>query len=108
MADSRSIGYMIMLFPTVFIIARFGPGYWLPACEVRLQSRLSYHIADLQVIWGCLTCVLSTAKNAETVRDLTYDADRIADLWPQISDRVLRSDMLARLQHHHQRMVSAP
>jgi len=39
-ADELRIGYVFMLFPTVFIIARFGPGYWLPACEVRLLSRL--------------------------------------------------------------------
>ena len=33
-ADSISIGYMIMLYPSCIIISHIGPSIWLPACEV--------------------------------------------------------------------------
>ncbi|CAG8110034.1 unnamed protein product [Penicillium salamii] len=46
--DLDSIGYMIMLYPSCIIVSHVGPSIWLPTCEV---------------IWGVLTCCLSTVSN---------------------------------------------
>nr|XP_001397386.2 hypothetical protein ANI_1_1378144 [Aspergillus niger CBS 513.88] len=45
-----NIGYMIMLYPSCIIISHIGPSIWLPACEV---------------LWGILTCCLSTVTSAK-------------------------------------------
>lgn len=52
-----NIGYMIMLYPSCIIISHIGPSIWLPTCEV---------------IWGILTCCLSTVTNAKQVYGLRF------------------------------------
>ncbi|CDM36455.1 hypothetical protein DTO013E5_6888 [Penicillium roqueforti] len=52
-----NIGYMVMLYPSCIIISHIGPSVWLPACEV---------------IWGVLTCCLSTATSAKQVYGLRF------------------------------------
>lgn len=94
-----------MLVPTIFIISKYGPGKWLPACEVCLTVP-PWTSAELKIIWGCLTCVLSVSKNAQTASyGMEHSADR-ADLRYTIPDRILRGDVLAWLQHHHRCVVS--
>lgn len=48
-----SIGYVVMLFPSTIAVSWFGPGKWLPFCEL---------------CWGVVTCFLSVAKDAKTAR----------------------------------------
>ncbi|OLN97993.1 Pantothenate transporter FEN2 [Colletotrichum chlorophyti] len=52
-----NIGYMIMLYPSCIVISHFGPSKWLPACEL---------------IWGILTCCLSTVTSAKQVYGLRF------------------------------------
>ncbi|KAH7118712.1 major facilitator superfamily transporter [Dendryphion nanum] len=52
-----NIGYMIMLYPSCIIISHFGPSVWLPGCEL---------------IWGILTCCLSTVTNYKQVYWLRF------------------------------------
>ncbi|KAI2818262.1 hypothetical protein CBS115989_5376 [Aspergillus niger] len=52
-----NIGYMIMLYPSCIIISHIGPSIWLPACEV---------------LWGILTCCLSTVTSAKQVYGLRF------------------------------------
>ncbi|OJJ31658.1 hypothetical protein ASPWEDRAFT_54770 [Aspergillus wentii DTO 134E9] len=52
-----NIGYMVMLYPSCIIVSHIGPSIWLPACEV---------------IWGILTCCLSTVTKAEQVYGLRF------------------------------------
>ncbi|RAK95822.1 MFS general substrate transporter [Aspergillus ibericus CBS 121593] len=52
-----NIGYMIMLYPSCIIISHVGPSVWLPACEV---------------LWGILTCCLSTVTSAKQVYGLRF------------------------------------
>ncbi|PVI01188.1 major facilitator superfamily transporter [Periconia macrospinosa] len=52
-----NIGYMIMLYPSCIIISHFGPSKWLPGCEL---------------IWGILTCCLSTVKSYKQVYGLRF------------------------------------
>jgi hypothetical protein len=46
-----SIGYVVMLFPSTIAVSWFGPGKWLPFCEL---------------CWGIVTCFLSIARDAKT------------------------------------------
>ncbi|OOF96847.1 hypothetical protein ASPCADRAFT_396346 [Aspergillus carbonarius ITEM 5010] len=52
-----NIGYMVMLYPSCIIISHVGPSVWLPACEV---------------LWGILTCCLSTVTSAKQVYGLRF------------------------------------
>ncbi|QQK40560.1 Sucrose/H+ symporter, plant [Penicillium digitatum] len=52
-----NIGYMIMLYPSCIIISHIGPSIWLPTCEV---------------MWGILTCCLSTVTKAKQVYGLRF------------------------------------
>jgi len=52
-----SAGYIIMLFPSCVIVSHYGPGKWLPTCEL---------------MWGILTCCLSLSKNAKTIYGLRF------------------------------------
>ncbi|KAF1360930.1 major facilitator superfamily transporter [Lizonia empirigonia] len=52
-----NIGYMIMLFPSCIIISHYGPSKWLPTCEL---------------IWGILTCCLSTVTSHKQVYGLRF------------------------------------
>ncbi|KAL4784378.1 major facilitator superfamily domain-containing protein [Aspergillus varians] len=52
-----NIGYMVMLFPSCILVSYIGPSIWLPACEV---------------LWGVLTCCLSTATSAKQVYGLRF------------------------------------
>ncbi|CAI6336648.1 unnamed protein product [Periconia digitata] len=52
-----NIGYIIMLYPSCIIISYIGPSKWLPGCEL---------------IWGILTCCLSTASNYKQIYGLRF------------------------------------
>ncbi|KAF2801151.1 major facilitator superfamily transporter [Melanomma pulvis-pyrius CBS 109.77] len=52
-----NIGYMIMLYPSCIVISHFGPSTWLPACEL---------------LWGILTCCISTVSTAHQVYGLRF------------------------------------
>ncbi|PWY67123.1 MFS general substrate transporter [Aspergillus sclerotioniger CBS 115572] len=52
-----NIGYMVMLYPSCIIISHVGPSVWLPTCEV---------------LWGILTCCLSTVTSAKQVYGLRF------------------------------------
>ncbi|EXJ81390.1 hypothetical protein A1O3_07681 [Capronia epimyces CBS 606.96] len=52
-----NIGYMVMLYPSCITVSYFGPSVWLPSCEV---------------IWGVLTCCLSTVTHARQVYGLRF------------------------------------
>ncbi|OOQ86717.1 major facilitator superfamily transporter [Penicillium brasilianum] len=52
-----NIGYMVMLYPSCVLISHIGPSRWLPTCEV---------------LWGVLTCCLSTVTNAKQVYGLRF------------------------------------
>ncbi|KAJ4299366.1 hypothetical protein N0V90_004611 [Kalmusia sp. IMI 367209] len=52
-----NIGYMVMLYLSCIIISHFGPSRWLPACEL---------------IWGILTCCLSTVTSYKQVYGLRF------------------------------------
>ncbi|CAG8139322.1 unnamed protein product [Penicillium salamii] len=62
--DLDSIGYMIMLYPSCIIVSHVGPSIWLPTCEV---------------IWGVLTCCLSTVSNEKQV-NTTSSLNRLGKL----------------------------
>ncbi|PYH91853.1 MFS general substrate transporter [Aspergillus ellipticus CBS 707.79] len=51
------IGYMIMLYPSCIIISHVGPSIWLPTCEI---------------LWGILTCCLSTVSSYKQVYGLRF------------------------------------
>ncbi|PWY92329.1 MFS general substrate transporter [Aspergillus heteromorphus CBS 117.55] len=52
-----NIGYMVMLYPSCVIISHVGPSVWLPTCEI---------------LWGILTCCLSTVSSAKQVYGLRF------------------------------------
>ncbi|CZR58777.1 uncharacterized protein PAC_08669 [Phialocephala subalpina] len=52
-----NIGYMVMLYISCITISYIGPSVWLPACEV---------------MWGILTCCLSTVTKSEQVYGLRF------------------------------------
>jgi len=41
----RSAGYIIMLYPSCIIISHFGPGKWLPTCEVSRWTSSNLNMA---------------------------------------------------------------
>ncbi|KAF3008528.1 hypothetical protein E8E13_006219 [Curvularia kusanoi] len=52
-----NIGYMVMLYPSCIIVSHIGPSKWLPTCEL---------------IWGVLTCCLSTVTSHKQVYGLRF------------------------------------
>ncbi|RDW87228.1 MFS transporter-15 [Coleophoma crateriformis] len=52
-----NIGYMVMLYPSCIIVSHIGPSNWLPTCEI---------------LWGVMTCCLSTVTNVKQVYGLRF------------------------------------
>lgn len=52
-----SIGYIVMLYISCFVVSHIGPGIWLPACEL---------------LWGVVTCFLSTVRKDTQVYGLRF------------------------------------
>ncbi|KAF2438210.1 MFS general substrate transporter [Karstenula rhodostoma CBS 690.94] len=63
-----NIGYMVMLYPSCIIVSHFGPSKFLPGCEL---------------IWGILTCCLSTVTTYKQVYGLRFLVGLFeATAWP--------------------------
>jgi ACS family pantothenate transporter-like MFS transporter len=53
----HSIGYIVMLYISCFIISHIDPSIWLPSCEL---------------LWGITTCILSTVTKDTQVYGLRF------------------------------------
>lgn len=57
MLTQGSIGYIVMLYISCFVVSHIGPSVWLPGCEV---------------MWGIVTCCLSTVTKDTQVYGLRF------------------------------------